>query len=186
MCILCYFFFAIETLTPEEKKKSLEIRAQLKASYSGILRKNSSQRDLNEKFLLRYNEEASPKKMFKQYDFLHIMFTYGCFALIQMGYDTILPVVLSAPRSLGGLELNSTAIGYLVGISSLFLIVMGGTYLTCWCIVFIIPQVSKLMSYSTQYSLYCCLFHVCVLITPLVLLVDKLPTIVEFSNWFHA
>ena len=52
------------------------------------------------------------------------MATYGCFALIQMGFDTILPVVLSAPHALGGLELMSDSIGYLVGVSSIFHLVM--------------------------------------------------------------
>lgn len=80
---------------------------------------------MNEKFLLTYNNESSPRQLFKQYDFLHIMATYGCFALIELGFDTILPVALSAPRSLGGLELKSDAISYLVGTSSIFQLAMG-------------------------------------------------------------
>lgn len=42
-----------------------------------------------------------------------------------MGFDTILPVALSAPHALGGLELKSDSIGYLVGVSSIFQLVMG-------------------------------------------------------------
>lgn len=133
---------------------------------------------MNERFLLLYNTESSPKQMFKQYDFLHIMTTYGCFALVQMGYDTIYPVILSAPRSLGGLALNSEAIGYIVGISSIYLLAMGFISFTCLSVVLIIPQVSRLTSYRNQFAMYCILFHLFILLTPLMLRSRELSDIV--------
>lgn len=81
--------------------------------------------DLEEKLLHSHFHQESPTNIFKQYDFIHIMVTFALFSLIQMGYDTIFPVVLAAKKTIGGLELTSVEIGCVVGISSIFQLVMG-------------------------------------------------------------
>ena len=81
--------------------------------------------DLEEKLLHSHFHQESSNNIFKQYDFVHIMITFALFSLIQMGYDTLFPVVLAAKKTIGGLELTSVEIGCVVGISSIFQLVMG-------------------------------------------------------------
>ena len=122
---LMFLFFSIETLTEEEKERSRKMREDVKNKFSFILSKSISQRDLEEQLLVKFNEQSSPRYLFKQRDFLLTILLFGLFSFIQMGYDTILPVALALPSSLGGMELDKEEISMVSGISSLFQLALG-------------------------------------------------------------
>ena len=79
-----------------------------------------SKRDIEEQLLVAFSEQSSPRYLFRQRDFFLMIVLEALLSFIQMAFDTILPVALTSPLSLGGLELDSDAVNLVVGISSPF------------------------------------------------------------------
>lgn len=69
---------------------------------------------------MAFSEQSSPSYLFRQRDFFLMIVLEALLSFIQMAFDTILPVALASPVSLGGLELDSDAVNLVVGMSSPF------------------------------------------------------------------
>ncbi len=133
---LCYLFFSIETLTEEERMKAMAMRARMKAvlfssshpqkGFSGILRKNRSQQDMEERLLVDFHNHSSPRYLFRDKDFLLVMLLFGCVSFMQMACDTVIPIAMVAPGRLGGLGLGREELGVVSGVASPFQLSVGG------------------------------------------------------------
>ena len=82
--------------------------------------------DSKEQLLLTFNEQSSPRYLFKQKDFLLTMALSAIISFIQMGADTILLVALASPVRIGGLNLSNDIVSLVMGIASPFQLFLSG------------------------------------------------------------
>ena len=76
--------------------------------------------DSEEQLLITFNEQSSPKYIFKQKDFLLTVALSAVISFIQMGADTIFLVALASPVRIGGLNLSNDIVSLVMGIASPF------------------------------------------------------------------
>lgn len=106
-------------------KVSLPASSHPQKGFSGILRKNRSQQDMEERLLVDYHNHSSPRYLFRNKDFLLVMLFFGCVSFLQMACDTVIPIAMVAPGRLGGLGLDREQLGVVSGVASPFQLAVG-------------------------------------------------------------
>ncbi|CBK23256.2 uncharacterized protein [Blastocystis hominis] len=157
--IILYLILSVETLTEEERAHTQKLRDGLKKGFSAILRKSRSKLDSKEQLLITFNEQSSPRHLFKQKDFLLTMILFAVISFIQMGADTILLVALASPVRIGGLNLSNDIVSLVMGIASPFQLFL----------MLLSPVLSQLFPYKSQFGWEIFLFSLLIFIAPFIL-----------------